>query len=155
MKSESRLSSRSSYKRQKTRSNSPFQPTNTTSFPSLNRKFKTSVCQNFMKGLGCQRGSRCHFAHGLHELREDADPLPKDYIKEVSQQQENYYSVPYCNYKTVMCRLLEEQGFCKFGSNCRFAHGEEQLRNPHDPMPHEAVVQNQTASMAYMNAFMT
>ena len=54
-----------------------------------------------------------------------------------------------------MCRLLEETGFCKFGQNCRFAHGEDQLRNPHDPMTHEDIVQNQTASMAYMNAYMT
>ena len=54
-----------------------------------------------------------------------------------------------------MCRLLEETGFCKFGQNCRFAHGEEQLRNPHDPMTHHSITTNQTASMAYMNAYMT
>jgi hypothetical protein len=68
-----------------------------------------------MMGLGCQRGSRCHFAHGEHEVRREEDPLPNEYVDEVKTQQLNYFTIPYCNYKTVMCRLLEETGFCKYG----------------------------------------
>lgn len=58
---------------------------------------------------------------------------------------------PYCNYKTVKCNLFEE-GQCRFGQNCTFAHGEAELRNPHDPMEKMKVQGNSTASMAIMNA---
>jgi len=33
----------------------------------------------------------------------------------------------------VKCKLFD-QGYCRFASNCRFAHGEFELRNPHDPL---------------------
>ncbi|VDD88936.1 unnamed protein product [Enterobius vermicularis] len=33
-------------------------------------------------------------------------------------------------YKTVLCLPFKETGFCKFGVNCCFAHGEEELRAP-------------------------
>ncbi|VDD88203.1 unnamed protein product [Enterobius vermicularis] len=32
------------------------------------------------------------------------------------------------SYKTVMCKGWLEMGGCRFGDNCRFAHGEEELR---------------------------
>jgi hypothetical protein len=44
-------------------------------FPSFNVKFKTNLCKNFVAGLGCQRGARCHFAHGDTELRKENDVL--------------------------------------------------------------------------------
>lgn len=48
-------------------------PPQPSQFPSFNVKFKTNLCKNFMAGLGCQRGNRCHFAHGEHELRKEDD----------------------------------------------------------------------------------
>uniref|UniRef100_A0A0N5ASE8 Zinc finger protein n=1 Tax=Syphacia muris TaxID=451379 RepID=A0A0N5ASE8_9BILA len=36
------------------------------------------------------------------------------------------------SYKTVMCKGWLEMGGCSFGENCRFAHGEEELRIPID-----------------------
>jgi hypothetical protein len=46
----------------------------------------------------------------------------------------------YNNYKTVRCRLFDNgkeiidisEGFCRFGEKCTYAHGDEELRNPHD-----------------------
>ncbi|ELT95833.1 hypothetical protein CAPTEDRAFT_50343, partial [Capitella teleta] len=32
-------------------------------------------------------------------------------------------------YKTELCRPFEENGFCKYGDKCQFAHGEAELRN--------------------------
>lgn len=108
-------------------------------FPTLNFKFKTSLCQNFMKGLGCQRGSKCHFAHGEHELRTEQEPLPHTYIDNVNNQRQHYLSNAYCNYKTVMCNMWENQVPCKFGSNCTYAHGEDEMRSPYDPMDKNSV----------------
>ena len=31
-------------------------------------------------------------------------------------------------YKTSLCNNFENEGFCKFGDNCKFAHGESDLR---------------------------
>ncbi len=55
------------------------------------------------------------------------------YVDEVCKQQQFFYSQPYCNYKTVKCKLYDT-GHCKFAANCRFAHGDPELRNPHDPL---------------------
>ena len=55
-------------------------------------KFKTNICKNFMAGLGCQRGARCHFAHGEAELRKEDQPLPDIYVEEVCKQQQLFYS---------------------------------------------------------------
>ena len=43
--------------------------------------------------------------------------------------------VPYSNYKTVKCKFFENDGQCKFGRNCSFAHGDQDLRKPYDPLP--------------------
>jgi hypothetical protein len=32
-------------------------------------------------------------------------------------------------YKTELCRPFEENGYCKYGDKCQFAHGEPELRN--------------------------
>lgn len=32
-------------------------------------------------------------------------------------------------YKTALCNNFESAGFCKFGDNCKFAHGEQDLRS--------------------------
>lgn len=34
------------------------------------------------------------------------------------------------NYKTVLCRHFEKHGWCKYGDNCNYAHGEAELRRP-------------------------
>jgi hypothetical protein len=34
----------------------------------------------------------------------------------------------FCRYKTELCRPFEENGMCKYGDKCQFAHGEHELR---------------------------
>ena len=33
-------------------------------------------------------------------------------------------------YKTALCNNFSQTGNCKYGDNCKFAHGEEELRSP-------------------------
>ena len=47
-------------------------------------------------------------------------------------------NIPYNNYKTVRCKYFELEGVCKFGKNCTFAHGMDELRAPYDPLPNGA-----------------
>ena len=71
------------------------------------------------------------------------------------RQQDNYQTQPYCNYKTIKCKNLLEHGYCKYGPNCKYAHGEKELRNPHDPIESGIQQQNHMANMAYLEAFVT
>lgn len=41
----------------------------------------------------------------------------------------------YSNYKTLICKNFTKHGICKFGENCCFAHGTDELRTLTDPMP--------------------
>ncbi len=36
-------------------------------------KYKTSLCKHFEQTGTCQMDSRCHFAHGKHELRKQTE----------------------------------------------------------------------------------
>ncbi|KAI1893372.1 hypothetical protein AGOR_G00123060 [Albula goreensis] len=40
----------------------------------------------------------------------------------------NQASLPSNRYKTELCRSFQENGSCKYGSKCQFAHGEAELR---------------------------
>ena len=77
-------------------------------------------------------GEKCHFAHGEAELRSSHEPLPMT----------NYNSGPmmggggppqtgdrpvFSNYKTQKC-MFYEQGNCKKGTSCSFAHGDTEMR---------------------------
>lgn len=37
-------------------------------------------------------------------------------------------------YKTERCRHYETHGHCALGEKCHFAHGDEELRKPNDPI---------------------
>ncbi|XP_030634554.1 mRNA decay activator protein ZFP36L1 [Chanos chanos] len=43
----------------------------------------------------------------------------------------NMLSAPSNRYKTELCRSFQENGSCKYGSKCQFAHGESELRGLH------------------------
>ena len=47
--------------------------------------------------------------------------------------------VPYNNFKTQKCKFYEQTQQCKFGKNCTFAHGDEELRQPYEDIPTDAV----------------
>lgn len=38
-------------------------------------------------------------------------------------------AIPTSRYKTEMCRTFEENGTCKYGEKCQFAHGNHEVRN--------------------------
>ena len=43
-------------------------------------------------------------------------------------------NIPYNNYKTQRCKYFDDTGNCKFGKNCSYAHGDNELRNPYDTL---------------------
>ena len=61
---------------------------------------KTSLCRNWQNG-NCRFGSRCQFAHGMHDLR-----------------------APFLhpNYKTEPCYNYQKTGKCRYGDKCRYKH---------------------------------
>ena len=82
-------------------------------------KYKTQLCRHFKNG-NCTLNTTCHFAHGPQELRGYNDPLPQQ-LPVVQPK------VPVNNFKTVKCKF-HEQGFCKNGQNCHFAHGDVDIQ---------------------------
>lgn len=47
----------------------------------------------------------------------------------VQQQQQQQQSSNSSRYKTELCRPFEENGVCKYGDKCQFAHGSKELRS--------------------------
>lgn len=60
-------------------------------------------------------------------------------------------NIPYNNYKTQKCKFFEKDGMCRFGKNCSYAHGPEDLRKPYEDLPEETVEQV-TKELADKNA---
>jgi hypothetical protein len=72
--------------------------TNTSQQPS---KVKTSLCRNYVERNFCPYGTKCQFAHGVHELRCNVD--------------EN-------SYKTKHCKAFTKKAYCHYGFRCNFLH---------------------------------
>lgn len=66
---------------------------------------KTRLCFSYFRGE-CQK-TNCCFAHGYHELRSTNNL-----------------------FKTELCFQWSTSGRCKAGINCRYAHGQKELRPP-------------------------
>ncbi|KAI9479854.1 hypothetical protein BX667DRAFT_461872, partial [Coemansia mojavensis] len=43
-------------------------------------------------------------------------------------------------YKTALCRSFEEGSQCKYGENCRFAHGKDELRQRINPLNYKTAL---------------
>eukprot|EP00825_Cyclidium_porcatum_P048580 TRINITY_DN8197_c0_g1_i1.p2 TRINITY_DN8197_c0_g1~~TRINITY_DN8197_c0_g1_i1.p2 ORF type:complete len:257 (-),score=27.16 TRINITY_DN8197_c0_g1_i1:174-944(-) len=82
-------------------------------------RYKTTLCRHFQNG-NCTLGDKCYFAHGQQELRNANDPLPQN-IPQLNTK------VTVNNYRTTLCKY-HEQGFCKNGANCNFAHGIQEIQ---------------------------
>lgn len=66
--------------------------------------YKTELCRTFKEFSFCKYGTKCQFAHGIHELR-----TPQRHPK----------------YKTEFCKKFCLQGECPYGSRCNFIHPNE------------------------------
>jgi hypothetical protein len=44
-------------------------------------------------------------------------------------------NIPYNNYKTQKCKYYENEKMCRFGKNCTYAHGRDELRKPYEDLP--------------------
>eukprot|EP00475_Leptophrys_vorax_P002088 TRINITY_DN11190_c0_g1_i1.p1 TRINITY_DN11190_c0_g1~~TRINITY_DN11190_c0_g1_i1.p1 ORF type:complete len:409 (+),score=74.72 TRINITY_DN11190_c0_g1_i1:835-2061(+) len=71
--------------------------------PKQKHLYKTVLCRLWEDTGACRFGDRCHYAHGLADLR----PVQK-----------------HPKYKTEKCRMFHETGICPFGKDCSFVHGE-------------------------------
>ena len=94
-----------------------------------NGLYKTQICKHYKEGNPCNMADKCSFAHGEHELR------GKD-LGMMMPQMAVLGPTPYNNYKTKKCKFFTEEGACKYGNNCTFAHGTD-ARNPYDEISAE------------------
>lgn len=106
--------------------------------PVINNRYKTQLCRHFASQGHCHLGDRCSFAHGAAEIRKPHDvrarlrqPMPSSVASTPVQVMPK---MTYSNYKTVPCRFYE-QGTCKYGDNCTYAHGDGDKRAQTDPLP--------------------
>lgn len=103
---------------------------------SLQRQlWKTRFCMFHLQGV-CQMGRTCAFAHNLHELQGAPDLRNTKLCKNnmrcqvpgcafAHSEEELRSTDPF--YKKKMC-MWHKQGRCRNGSQCRFAHGNDELR---------------------------
>lgn len=68
-------------------------------------KFKTELCRSFQVHGYCRYGTRCNYAHGLHQLRG---------------------ATHHGKYKTRNCKSYHETGCCRYGARCSFIHDPEE-----------------------------
>ena len=66
--------------------------------------YKTELCRGWEETGKCRYGTRCQFAHGMHELRS---------------------VLRHPKYKTEVCRTWMETGSCPYGRRCCFIHGND------------------------------
>lgn len=101
--------------------------------------YKTKLCRHFQTKGHCNMGEKCNFAHGMEELRASAGGAPAmptsaySFAYTQPTYQSNYTNTDHSGskyYKTVLCRNFQETGQCQFGDNCKFAHGDAELRAP-------------------------
>jgi hypothetical protein len=130
----------------------------------ITNKYKTSMCKHFEQHGKCYMAEKCHFAHGFDELRNINDPVPTGIPQQggirkppMQGMQGGQHSNPSetNNFKTAKCKYFD-QGGCKFGDKCNFAHGDEELRSPShsnsQPSPQRTQASGVTNQMASLYA---
>jgi hypothetical protein len=100
---------------------------------------KTRMCTMFAQG-NCNLGTSCRFAHSRDELSSAPDlkktKLCFDFFRKQCNKVDcnfahGYHELRHMDgvYKTELCHGFA-QGKCRFGTSCRFAHGEGELVVP-------------------------
>ncbi|ORE02570.1 hypothetical protein BCV72DRAFT_265115 [Rhizopus microsporus var. microsporus] len=98
----------------------------TSSAAENNPLYKTRLCERYETEGSCPYGPKCHFAHGIGELRGKPEGQA---AKEESPAENNQL------FKTKLCEKFMRERFCQYGPKCHFAHGEAELKErPIKPM---------------------
>merc|ERR1712223_1599981 len=100
----------------------------------VNALYKTTMCTNMMKEGKCAHAQNCKFAHTAAELRTPGGgfangpgmPVPGP-TGATGQQVMIHGTDGKIKYKTSMCTVFMEAGFCPRGEACGFAHSAKQL----------------------------
>lgn len=110
---------------------------------NMHNRFKTAMCKHFEQTGQCHMGAKCHFAHGKEELRANENlPIIHQNQMPINTNSKQSWGGDFStqqtqlgvsnqsggNYKTARCKFFEK-GHCKFGQNCSFAHGDQDLRS--------------------------
>ena len=115
--------------------------------------FKTKLCRFFEENGSCKFENDCRYAHGNQELNTQAPNNGGNYHNDNNRQFNNnrnynnnnnggYNNGGYNNRrnneeggfnnsnmeKTKLCNFFQN-GSCKYENNCRYAHGEKELKN--------------------------
>merc|ERR1712096_320722 len=87
--------------------------------------YKTVPCKNFAEEGVCRFGSSCTFKHGNEEI---VTPTVVGRVIELRER----LPVPLkseTKYKSVPCVSFIQSGFCQYGEECWFIHGNESTRS--------------------------
>ena len=115
-----------------------------------NPRYKTSLCKNFLTESGCQYGEKCQFAHGKDELR-PVQSIPQQTAVPQMKNPFTQLQKNMMNFKIVKCKNFENEGQCKYGDRCTFAHGDAELRIKSEPFTNQQFMQlSQNGQMPMM-----
>ena len=117
-----------------------------------NNTYKTKLCRFFQENGDCKFGDNCRYAHNSNELNaQGGNPNNfRNYNDRPynNRRFNNYNDRPYNNRrfndrgnfnnnnnghrdndlsKTKLCKFFQN-GDCRYNDNCRYAHGESELR---------------------------
>jgi len=83
--------------------------------------FKAKMCTFFEQSGMCKNGDNCTYAHSLEEVELSA-------LMSMGGGGPGGGCGDGSLTKTKMCTFFEQQGFCKHGDGCKFAHGPHELQ---------------------------
>ena len=113
------------YKETKTQKSDSLNPLNKTSFEFSKNYFQEdkSLQKTYSKNYKIRNNSKDYLSS---DSTSNEDKEEKN-LKNKTQYKPNPNDFK-VKYKTELCKYYEINGFCKFGDNCAYAHGKENLR---------------------------